>query len=159
MNGLYSALAISIVGLSTSPVIAADAFVATTSQMVSSSIGSGFTPLPLLKPVQAGTQVMANETGSGWIIYCGCDVEVRPGKVYTVENRDCKVKSVDIRRSGLPHIVNYPDGQRGEEELTKCRAGAAWWALGGAGAAVAICAVSGCFDDDDNKKEKRPMSP
>jgi hypothetical protein len=155
MNRLYAALGILIVGLAASPVMAADAFIATASQVVSSSIGSGFTPVPRLKPVQAGTQVMANETGSGWIIYCGCDVEIKPGKVYTVENRECKVESVDIRRSGLPHIVNYPDGQRGEEELTKCRAGAAWWVLGGAGAAVAICAVAGCFDGDNDRNRKK----
>jgi hypothetical protein len=123
-----------------------DAFIAPTSETVSSSIGQGFTRVPGLKPAQAGTQVMASESGSGWIIYCGCDVEIKPGRVYTVEDRPCKVESVDSRQSRLPHIVNDTGG-RGEQRLRRCRR-ALWWALGGAGAAVGACAAGGCFDDD-----------
>ena len=157
MNRLYSLLIVLAVGATASPAVAADAFIATLEPTVSSSIGRGFTRVPRLKPVQAGTQVMANETGRGWIIYCGCDVEIRPGKVYTVENRECKVESVDIRREGLPHIVRDEDGQRGEEVVTRCGV-VPWWALaGGAGAAVGICAVAGCFDDDDDRRRKKPV--
>jgi len=157
MIRFHAVLTILIPVFAVSPAIAADAFIATSSQTVSFNTGSGFTRVPLLQPVPAGTQVMANETGSGWIIYCGCDVEIKPGKVYAVENRECKVESVNIRQQGLPHIVNYPDGQRGEEPLTKCRAPVGWL-LGGAGVAVGVCALAGCFDDDDNKK-KKPASP
>ena len=139
-----------------SPVLAADAFVASTSQSVSVKTGSGFTRVPRLKPVAAGTQVIADETGSGWIIYCGCDVEVKPGQVYTVQDRECKVESVNMRQTGLPHIVNYPDGERGQEEVTRC-AVPVWWALGGAGVATGVCALAGCFDDDDDRR--RSTSP
>ena len=158
MRRLYVAFTVLIAGFAASPALAADAFLVTTQPQVSFSTGAGFTPVPQLRPVPAGTQVMANETGRGWIIYCGCDVEIKPGRVYTVENRECKVESVDIRREGLPHIVNYPDGQRGEEEVTKCRLGALWL-LAPAGA-VGICAVAGCFDgDDDKKRVATPVSP
>jgi hypothetical protein len=128
--------------------MAADAFIVTTSPTVSSSIGRGFTRVPSLKPVQAGTQVMANDSGSGWIIYCGCDIEIKPGRVYTVEDRACKVESVDIRQSGLPHIVN-DNGVRGEQRVRRCRR-ALWWVLG-AGASVGVCAAAGCFDGDDRR--------
>ena len=157
MRRTYIAFTILIAGVAASPALAADAFLVTIEPQISSSTGGGFTAVPQLRPVPAGTQVMANETGRGWIIYCGCDVEIKPGKVYAVENRECKVESVNIRQQGLPHIVNYPDGQRGEEPLTKCRAPVGWL-LGGAGVAVGVCALAGCFDDDDNKK-KKPASP
>lgn len=164
MSRLCAVLTILAAVLATSPALAADAFIATTSQVVSFNAGRGFVKVPRLKPVPAGTQVMANETGSGWIIYCGCDVEINPGKVYTVQNRECKVESVNIRQPGLPHIVNYPDGQRGQEEVTKC-AIPVLPILAGAGAAVGICAAAGCFDDDDDrgrkkvKKKELPVSP
>ena len=160
MRGLHVAFTILIAGLAASPALAADAFIVTTSPVVSFSTGGGFTPVPQLRPVPAGTQAMANETGQGWIIYCGCDVEIKPGRVYTVENRECKVESVDIRREGLPHIVNYPDGQRGEEQVTKCRGVGAWWLLAPA-AAVGVCAAAGCFDDDDDPRRRvaTPVSP
>ena len=159
MNRLYTLLAILAVGATASPAAAADAFFVQLDPKVSKSIGRGFSAIPQRRatPAQAGTQVMANETGRGWIIYCGCDVEIRPGKVYTVENRECKVESVDIRREGLPHIVRDEDGQRGEEVVTRCGV-VPWWAVaGGAGAAVGICAVAGCFDDDDDRRRKKPV--
>jgi hypothetical protein len=156
MIRFYATLTILIGLFAVSPALAADAFIATP-QGVSFNTGGGYTRAPLLQPVPAGTQVMANESGSGWIVYCGCDVEIRPGKVYTVENRECKVESVNIRQPGLPHIVNYPDGQRGEEPLTKCRRPVGWLLLGGAGVGVAVCAVAGCFDSDDDRR--KPTSP
>jgi hypothetical protein len=155
MIRFYATLTILIGLFAVSPALAADAFIATP-QGVSFNTGGGYTRAPLLQPVPAGTQVMANESGSGWIVYCGCDVEIRPGKIYTVENRECKVESVNIRQSGLPHTVVT---QSGQEELTRCRAGAAWWVVAGAaGVGVGICAAAGCFDDDDNKKKLKPTS-
>jgi hypothetical protein len=156
MSNLFTAAATAgIILLSVSPTLASDAFIATTSKEVSFSTGGGYTRVPLLESVRAGTQVMANDTGSGWIIYCGCDVEIKPGRVYTVENRECKVESVDLRRSGLPHIVKYPDGQRGEQELKRCRVGA-WWLLAPA-AVVGVCAAAGCFDDDNDKRIRKAL--
>jgi hypothetical protein len=155
MIRFYATLTMLIGLFAVSPALAADAFIATQGQVVSFNTGGGYTRVPLLQPVPAGTQVMANETGSGWIIYCGCDVEIKPGRVYTVENRECKVESVDLRRSGLPHIVKYPDGQRGEQELKRCRVGA-WWLLAPA-AAVGVCAVAGCFDDDNDKRIRKAL--
>ena len=90
--------------------------------------------------------------------YFGCDVEIKPGRVYTVKDRECKVESVDIRRPRLPHIVNYPDGQRGEEEITRCRV-APWWVLGAA-VPIGICAGAGCFDGNEGRrKQLLPASP
>jgi hypothetical protein len=159
MIRLTTALGLLIAVVLGSPAFGADAFVAVTNPNVLVNPGLGYKTVTILQEVKAGDQVMANETGTGWIIYCGCDVEIRPGKVYTVENRECKVESVNVRQSGLPHVVVQPDGQRGEEKITRCRKGAAaWWVLGGAGAGVAICAVAGCFKSGNNKRQ-RPASP
>lgn len=147
-----------IMVVTSSPVWAAeDAWLGRTSKdlMVKSVTGGGFVKSSILRKLRAGDQVMANETGSGWIVYCGCDVEVEPGRVYSVENRECKVESVNIRREGWPHRVLYPDGQRGEEVLTKCRL-AAWWLLP---AAVGVCAAAGCFDDDDDPRRRARVVP
>ena len=119
MRRIYVALTILMAGSAASQALAADAFLVTIEPQISFSTGAGFTPVPQLRSVPAGTQVMANETGRGWIIYCGCDVEIKTGKVYTVENRECKVESVNVREEGLPHIVNHPDGKRGEEKVEK----------------------------------------
>lgn len=150
---ILASLAMIGMALTASPALACDAYVATTTQAVSYSTGGGFRQAPRLQCVPAGTQVMANETGSGWIIYCGCDVEIKPGKVYTVENRECKVESVDLRREGLPHIVNLPDGERGEQVIRRCRLPVGY-ILGGAGVAVGVCALAGCFDDDDDPRRR-----
>jgi hypothetical protein len=159
MIRLTTALGLLIAVVLGSPAFGADAFVAVTSPNVLVNPGPGYVTVNILKEVKAGDQVMANETGHGWIIYCGCDEEVVPGKVYTVENRECKVESVNVRQSGLPHVVVSPDGQRGQEEITRCRKGAAaWWALGGAGVGVGICAAAGCFNEGGHHK-KKPASP
>jgi hypothetical protein len=139
-----------------SPAFGADAFVATMSPGVLVNSGAGYMPVETRRQVRAGDQVMASETGLGWIIYCGCDVEVRPGKVHTVESRECKVESVNIRQPGLPHIVVQPDGQREEQEITRCRIPAAFL-LGGAAAAGAYCIATECFDDNDDRR--RSTSP
>ena len=107
---------------------------------------------------------MVNETGQGWIVYCGCDEELRPDKVYTVENRECKVESVRLNEVNYPHMV-LPGDQPEVQELERCRRGAvragALYLLGGAGIAVGVCAAAGCFDDDGNDgvKKPKPASP
>jgi len=160
--GLLMLLASPALGADGSPAIGKDAFVAVTQASVSVNPGLGYLTVQTLREVKAGDQVMANETGHGWIVYCGCDVEIVPGKFYTVENRECKVESVDVTQSGLPHVVIHPDGQRGQEEIRRCRKGAAgWWLLGGAGVGVGICAAAGCFNEGHHgpKHGPKPASP
>lgn len=145
--------------LSASAAFGADAFLVTLSRTVSINGGTGFSQPPRLQPVQAGTQVMADEAGSGWIIYCGCDVEVRPGRVYTVKSPKCQVESVNIGQEGLPQIVRYPDNQREEEVTTKCGIPAAALLLGGAGVGLAGAAIGGAFDDDGGGRRRGPAKP
>jgi hypothetical protein len=155
--GLFPGLFGLVAALFSAPALAAeDAFVAKATADVMVNQGRGFVRASRIRAVRAGDQVMASETGSGWIIYCGCDVEVRPGKVRTVESRECKVESVNIRQPGLPHIVVQPDGQREEQEITRCRIPAAFL-LGGAAAAGAYCIATECFDDNDDRR--RSTSP
>jgi hypothetical protein len=121
--------------------------------------GAGYTRVGVDRPVRAGDQVIAQGGGEGWLVYCGCDVPLRQGKVYTVEQRECPVESVWLNAAGLPHVTMLKPLE--EEELTRCRAGAPLlWAAGAAGAAVGICAIAGCFDDDDKKKKRvKSVSP
>jgi hypothetical protein len=79
---------------------------------------------------------MASEVGHGWIIYPDCDVEILPGKVYTVEDR--------------PGVVEIRDAK---EYRPICKRAPPYWLLA-APLAVGICAAAGCFDDDDG-----PASP
>jgi len=146
------------------PAFGADAFLAVTGPNVSVNPGLGWKTVQTLQELKAGEQVMADETGHGWIIYCGCDQEILPGKVYTVENRECKVESVNVSQSGLPQSVVPPDGKPGQEEITRCRKAAkAWWVLGGAGVGVGICAAAGCFNGSGGGGGKslslKPASP
>jgi hypothetical protein len=155
--GVFFGLFGLVAALFSAPALAAeDAFVAKATADVMVNQGRGFVRASSIRAVRAGDQVMASETGSGWIIYCGCDVEVRPGKVHTVKSRECKVESVNIRQPGLPHIVVRPDGQREEQEITRCRIPLGY-ILGAAGVAVGVCALAGCFDNDDDRR--KPTSP
>jgi hypothetical protein len=123
--------------------------------------GDGYMAVETLREVRAGDQVMANETGQGWIVYCGCDEELRPNKVYTVENRECKAETVRLNELNYPHTV-LPGDQPEVQEIKRCRRGAVpLYLLGGAGIAVGVCAAAGCFDDDgkDGVKKPKPASP
>jgi hypothetical protein len=148
-----------------SPAFGADAFVVTTSPGVLVNPGAGYMPVETRRQVRAGDQVMANETGQGWIVYCGCDEELRPDKVYTVENRECKVESVRLNEVNYPHSV-LPGDQFEVQEIKRCRrlgavGAVSLYLLGGAGIAVGVCAAAGCFDDDgkDGVKKPEPASP
>jgi hypothetical protein len=159
MRQIGTALALLLAVFVCTPASAADAWGVQVTPSTLVNQGTGWKRFSPLRQLRAGDQVIAQgEDSSGWIIYCGCDEYLEPGRVHTVKNRKCKVESVDIRRSGLPHIVTYPDGERGEEELTRCKV-PAWWLLAGAGGAVGVCALAGCFDDDDGPKKPRAMSP
>jgi hypothetical protein len=153
MNRLAAALGLlMVVG---SPAFGADAFVVATSSDVSVNSGVGWVAVTPLREVKAGDQVMANETGHGWIIYCGCDEEIRPGKVYTIENRECKVENVlSLNDPNLPHTVLRGD-QREVEKLHRCRRAApVLYLLGGAGVAVGTCAAVGCFQGGHEKTKQ-----
>lgn len=148
-----------IVGTPVTPALAADAFGVQVTPSTLVNQGTGWRRFSPLRQLRAGDQVIAQGEGSsGWVIYCGCDEYLEPGIVHTIENRECKVESVDLRREGLPHVVNHPDGQRGEEVVTRCGA-PVLWVLGGAGAAVGVCALAGCFDDDDDFRPRAAAAP
>lgn len=138
-----------------SPAFGADAFVVGSGVMVNP--GDGYRTVTTRAAVQAGDQVIANETGQGWIVYCGCDVELRPSKVYTVEERNCEVETVSVNRSNWPHVV-LPGGEREEQELRRCGGRAPIYLLGGAAIA---CAAAECFEDDGKGGVRKavPVSP
>jgi hypothetical protein len=118
--------------------------------------GVGYTRVQLDRSVRAGDQVIAQGGGEGWLVYCGCDVPLREGKVYTVEQRECPVESVRLDAPGLPHVTMIKPLE--EEELTRCRkAGVASFLP--PVAALVLCAAGGCFDGHGNKKKSKPTSP
>ena len=163
MNRFGIAYGLLVMMLAGSPALGAeDAFVAEQTTKVTINAGGGWATVSIVEKAKAGSQVMANQTGKGLIIYCGCDVAVASPNVVAVENRDCKVESVDLRLPGLPHVVVTPDGQRRTEEVTACGAavgGGAWWIVGGSAVAVGACAAAGCFDSNDDKSSGKPASP
>ena len=77
--------------------------------------------------VKPGDLVMATDTPGegayGYILYPDCDVEVFPGKVFTVEDR--------------PGAIDDP-----KEFRPLCRKAAAWWPLFAAVPLVAYCISS-----------------
>ena len=143
-----------------SPAFGADAFVVARSPGVLVNPGVGYMAVTTLREVKAGDQVMANETGQGWIVYCGCDEEIRPNKVYTVEERECKVETVRLNEPNWPHAVLSGD-QREEQELRRCIAGAIPLYIFGAEAATIACGGADCFDDDGKGGVRKavPASP
>jgi hypothetical protein len=123
-----------------SPAFGADALVEVTSERILVNRGTGFKLARDISEVKPGDLVMATgEIGRGWIIYPDCDVEVLPGRVYTVEDR--------------PGEISEP---RRDRQLCK-RAPPAWLGASvfGAAAATIVCGAAGCFDDD----EPKPTSP
>ena len=110
------------------------AMVEVTSHQISINSGQGFQQVDGIIPVSPGDLVMASEAGRGWIVYPDCDVEVLPGRVYTVEDR--------------PGVVRVQDAK---EFRPACKKPVPWWLL----AAVPILACAAhCFDDDEG-----PASP
>lgn len=110
------------------------------SERVLVNCGNGYRSVAEFTEVQPGCMVMAAaETGHGYILYSDCDVEVLPGKVYTVKNDP------------------GPEDVKGFRPICKV-ASVPWWLVGGAvaGGAVAIAAAADVFDDDDGP---RPASP
>ena len=97
--------------------------------------GTGFRQVDGITPVNPGDLVMASAEGHGWIIYPDCDVEVLPGRVYTVENRDGVVQISDAK-----------------EHRQICKRAFPWWL-----AAVPIIACAAfCFHDEDNNRRVHP---
>ena len=130
---MYRKVAIAfLVGVSlASSAFGGDAFVVARSPGVLVNPGDGYMTVKTLREVRAGDQVMANETGQGWIVYCGCDEEIQPNKVYTVEERECKVETVRLDEPNLPHTVLLPGDQREDQDISRCRG--AWFGGGGGG--------------------------
>src|SRR5262245_14847859 len=89
-----------------------------------------------------GDLVMANETGHGVIIYPDCEVEVVPGRVYTVRDNPGEVNDTKEFRPACRRPIPY------------LLIGAA-----AAGTAIGICAAVGCFEEEHHKKKVRAASP
>lgn len=131
-----------------SPAFGADAFVVAMNPGVSVNQGAGYKGVETLREVKAGDQVMVNATGQGWIVYCGCDEELQPDQVYTVEERECKVQTVSLNRSNLPHAVLTGE-QREEQELRRCGAVAGgWYLLAIPAVAAGVYGLASIGDDD-----------
>ena len=117
----------------------ADALVEVQRDRVLVNQGKGYRQVAGITEVKPGDLVMATETpgeGSyGYILYPECDVEIRLGKVFTVEDR--------------PGEIDDPKGFR-----PLCKKAAAWWPLLAAAPLVAYCISSWCDNDED-----RPTSP
>ena len=115
------------------------ALVEVTSHQVSvNRDGKGFRQVDGITPVNPGDLVMASSTpeGSGWIIYPDCDLEVLPGRVYTVDDR--------------PGVVQIRDAK---EHRPICKRAVPWWLL-----ATPLIAVPFLIDDDDDR-QREPASP
>ena len=117
------------------------ALVEVTSHQVSvNRDGTGFRQVEGITPVDPGDLVMASAdpAGHAWIIYPDCDVEVLPGRVYTVENRAGVVQISDAK-----------------EHRPICRRAVPWWLL-----AAPLIAVPFLIDDDDDRRRREePASP
>jgi hypothetical protein len=121
-----------VTGLATSEAALA-ATVEVVRDEVSVNRSRGFRPVAGATEVQPGHQVMAGSGGHGRIIYeDGCVVDVYPGDVVTVEDRDPKSLPGECRRAARFHrayLLAIP-------------------------VAVGLC-IAFCFEDDDD----RPRSP
>src|SRR5262245_47700045 len=96
--------------------------------------GTGFRQVDGITPVDPGDLIMASGEGHGWIIYPDCDVEVLPGRVYTVENRDGVVQISDAK-----------------EHRPICKRAFPWWLL-----AAPLIAVPFLIHDDDHNQPVHP---
>lgn len=109
----------------------ADALVEVKSDQISvNRDGRGFRQVAGITEAKPDDLVMASDGGHGWIIYPDCDVEVLPGKVYTVEDR--------------PGEIRDP-----KEFRPMCKKPVPYLFLGATAAVIGveICAAAGCFDD------------
>jgi hypothetical protein len=103
--------------------------------------GQGYKEIAAARAVSTGDQVMASPASRGRILYAdGCAIDVGPGAVVTVPD-----KCYQPMRAGLEAPVEqarpFP-----------------WVPVLGAAAVIGVgaCAVSGCFDDDDNGRRQPP---
>ncbi len=91
--------------------------------------GKGWRQVTGITPVDPGDLVMAREpSGHGWILYPDCDLEVLPGRVYTVED----------------HPGEIPDPKAFRPECKKPVG--AWWLL--AVPPLLACAAF-CFENHE----------
>jgi hypothetical protein len=133
-------------GVLVSPPALADALVEVTNHTISVNRGQGFRQVADVTPVNPGDLVMASAAGHGWILYPDCDVEVLPGRVYTVEDR--------------PGMVRIRDPK---EVRPICKRAVPYWLLG-VGAAGLAAGIAVAIGDDDDKRPPRddddePASP
>ena len=109
---------------------------------VSINRGQGYQVVAAAVNATPGDQVMAGPSGQGRIVYPdGCAVDVYPGAVVTVPE-----KCYQPMRAGL-------------EAPVAAATPIPWLPIVGAAAVIGVgaCAVSGCFEDDDNPRP--PRSP
>jgi hypothetical protein len=102
--------------------------------------GQGYRPVVRDTEAVPGDLVMANDTGHGLIVYPDCEVEVLPGRVYTVYNHPGEVADT-------------------KEFRPKCRRPIPYLLIGAAaaGLAVGICAAADCFEEEQHKKHKKKV--
>jgi hypothetical protein len=132
-----------IVGVFLSSTAFADAVVRVQhSQIYLNRNGTGYHPVLGDTPAVPGDLVMANETGHGAIIYPDCEVEVLPGRVYTVYDHPGQIADT-------------------KEFRPACRRPIPYWLIGAAaaGAAVGICAAAGCFEEEHHHHKVKAKSP
>jgi hypothetical protein len=96
--------------------------------------GNGYRPVVSGTEGVPGDRVMANDTGHGLIIYPDCEVEVLPGRVYTIQDHPGEVADT-------------------KEFRPACRRAIPYWLIGvaAAGTAVGICAAVGCFEEEHHQ--------
>jgi hypothetical protein len=118
------------------------ALVEVTSHQISVNRGTGYRQVDGITPVNPGDLVMASSSpeGHGWIIYPDCDVEILPGRVYTVENRSGTVQISDAK-----------------EHRPICKRAVPWWLL--AAPLIAVPFLIHDDDDDRRRRQEEPASP
>ena len=108
-NAMHRLALISLIAgvLIETPALAQDrgykAMVEVSRHQISVNRGEGYQQVDGITPVRPGDLVMASTPdGHGWINYPDCDVEVLPGKVFTVEHRPGVVQ---IRDAEGPRLI------------------------------------------------------
>lgn len=126
-----------IIGVLLNSPVSAKALVQAQQPQIYLNRGQGYHPVVATTEAVPGDLVMANETGHGLIIYPDCEVEVLPGRVYTVYDHPGEVADT-------------------KEFRPKCRRPIPYLLIGAAaaGLAVGICAAAGCFEEEHHHKKK-----